>query len=155
MAGKFVFRLEPVLRMRQRAFESHQRIVAERLRAIGREQTLMLAAREQIAEQVAIARDQRVGRIDMMDMRGSRAHLAFLNRRVAECAQRIVAHEHELEHERSDMVAARVAVRALEKLKERRAERYSQAIERREAADQAELALQMFRQGKDRLTVLD
>jgi flagellar export protein FliJ len=146
MAAKFVFRLESVLRLRQRAFEDQQRIVAVRLRAIGREQALQSAAQAQLDEHVTASRTlQRGGRIDVPAVRTNRAHLNLLHRHIADCTRRITVHERELARERADMVAARVQVRALEKLKERRAARHAETVGRQEAADQAELALQVHR----------
>ncbi|HRX84738.1 MAG TPA: hypothetical protein P5572_06920 [Phycisphaerae bacterium] len=145
MAAQFVFRLETVLRVRQRTFEQKQRIVAERLAAISRERALRSTAQGQIDEHVALSRALQQGLIDVRAVQGNRSHLLLLHRRIAECDQRVAAHERELARERADMVAARVQVRALEKLKERRAARFTEAQQRQEAGEQAELALQMHR----------
>jgi len=146
MAQRFVFRLETVLRLRQRAFEEKQRVVARRLQAIGREQVLQAAAELQVAEHIAESRELQLGgRVDVPAVQRNRAHLNLLQRRIADCARRIADHGRELERERGEMVAARVRVRALEKLRERRRTRFVEAADRNEAAEQAELALGVFR----------
>lgn len=147
MAARFVFRLETVLRVRERAFEERQRVVAARIGAIAREKALQAAAQAQIDEHMTAARLLQQGRIDVRAVCGNRAHLVLLRRHVAECNVRIAAHERELARERAEMVAARVQVRALEKLKERRAARFVETQQRREAGEQAELALQIHRRG--------
>jgi flagellar export protein FliJ len=145
VAGKFKFRLDTVRRVRQRAFEDRQRTVAERQRVIAAEQALGSAAQAQLDEHVNLARGLQQGRIDVRAVRGNRMHLALLHRRIAECALRIAAHERELARERAEMVAARVQVRVLEKLKQRRAAHFAEALQRTENAEQAELALQIHR----------
>ncbi len=146
MAGKFKFRLETLLRVRQRAFEAAQQVVAERLRTIERERQMLAAAQAQIDDQVALSRAARsAGQLDVGALTGHRLHVRFLQRRLMECGQRVAAHERELARERAAMVEASVAVKALEKLKERQAARHAAEISRQEAAEQAELALQIHR----------
>jgi flagellar biosynthesis chaperone FliJ len=69
----------------------------------------------------------------------------FLRRQIAESEARTRLLEQELVRERAEMLAANVAVKALDKLKERRLQRFNQEQERLAAAEQGELALQLHR----------
>lgn len=146
MAAKLRFRLEPVLTVRQRGYEQAQRVVAARLRSIGREQLLGSAAEAELDAHLGALRVlQRGGRVDLSGVQINRTYVVLLQRRLAECAQRIADHERELARERAEMIAARVKVRAMEKLKERRAARFAEQQARREAYEQNELGLQAHR----------
>jgi flagellar FliJ protein len=146
MAAKFTFRLETVLRLRRRAFEEAQRVVAERLRAIAGERSIIAAARASWEDHRTQSRTvQGAERLDVAAVRSYRTHMLFLNRRVADCEARIRRHETQLETERAAMVAAQVAVKAIEKLKERRFNRYLDEVNRRENAELGECALQAHR----------
>ena len=150
MAKRFTFRLETVLRLRQRAFEEAQRVVATRLRAIGRERSMIEAARVQISEQVAQSRAvQSADRLDVGSVCRHRAYVMFLSRGIAECTERMRQHEKELAAERKAMIDASVAVKAIEKLKERRLARHLAELNRQETAEQNEFAIQMHRRGTD------
>ena len=146
MAKRFTFRLETVLRLRRRTFEEAQRVVATRLRAVGREQAMVEATGVQVREQTAQRRSvQTARRLDVGAVRGHRAYVMFLHRRIGEGEQRIRQHEEKLESERAAMIQASVAVKALEKLKERRRARHLEEVKRQEAAEHNEIALQMHR----------
>jgi flagellar export protein FliJ len=151
MAERFKFRLETVRRVRERAYQATQRVVAQRLQAIGREQALISAAQWQIEDQLNQARKLRQSSLEVESERNRRAYLGFLNRRIAECRARLVEHQTRLDEERAAMVAARVAKRALDVLKERQAERFQAALARTEAADQAEIALNIYRRQESHL----
>lgn len=148
MAGPFVFRLEAVRRLRQRAFEEAQRVVANRLRAIGRERAMIEAARAQTREQLDASRVVLAGGVlDLTAVRGYRAVAMLLARRIAESEGRVGEHERALAAERAAMVRASVAVKALEKLKERRRMRFDEDVRRREGAEESEMAIGMHRRG--------
>lgn len=146
MARGFVFKLEPVLRLRRRALEDAQRVVATRLRAIAQERSAIDSAEARIAEQCGASRSiQATGVLDVPAVRGHRTLTRFLRTCIAESEARIAAHEGELAKERAAMVEASVAVKSLEKLEQRRRERYEQEQRRREAAESDEIALQLHR----------
>jgi flagellar export protein FliJ len=144
--ARFVFRLEAVRKVRQRAFEDKQRVVAERRRRITAEQARKQTLLAEIGEETATSRQaQASAAIDVQTICRSRLRVQFLRRQIAETEERIRGHEKELERERAEMLAAKVAVKALEKLKERRLERFIEEEERRAASEQGEIALQLHR----------
>jgi flagellar biosynthesis chaperone FliJ len=144
--AKFVFRLDAVRKVRQRAFEEKQRIVAERRRAIAAEQARAAALRAEIqSENETGRREQASGPLDIPQICRARLRVQFLRRQIAESEARTRLLEQELVRERAEMLAANVAVKALDKLKERRLQRFNQEQERLAAAEQGELALQLHR----------
>ncbi len=146
MPGKFVFRLETVLRLRRHKLEEKQIVVAKRLQAIAQERANIEAAREQCSIGVGQSRDvQRSGRLDVPTIRAYRHHMVFLHQYVHECERRIRDHEEKLKSERGEMIKAQVACKAIEKLKERRKERHDKEVNRLEMAEQGEFSLQMHR----------
>lgn len=144
--ARFVFRLEAVRTVRQRAFEDKQRVVAARRRAIAAEQERIAALQAEIhGENDAARQEQAGGRLDIPAVCRARLRVAFLRRQIAEREVRVLAHERELVRERAEMLAANVAVKALDKLEERGRRRFTEEQERRATAEQGEIALQLHR----------
>lgn len=145
MARGFQFRLETVLRVRREAFEQRQRIVAARLRALQEEQRRAADLHGRIAEALDESRAaQASGAVDLQRVRGLRVFVFSMRQQLEQVNFAIKRQEELLQKERAAMIEASVALKAIEKLKERRRQRYEQDEQRREAAEAGELAIQGY-----------
>ncbi len=144
MAKRFRFRLDTILRLRKRILEERQVVVAKRLQAIAIEQGLVSQARELLADEAVESRAmQGQGSVNVSHLRSYRMHSLYLGSVISECNARMAAHERELERERQEMVEASVAVKAIEKLKERRLQRHQRQLAKEEQMQQEEFYAQM------------
>ena len=150
MAQKFKFRLETVRRVRQLEFEEKQRVVADRLRRIGSEQAI-IAALEQ--ERASMNEETRRllsgGHVNVGGVSRYRVRVGYLRNQILDAENRISEHERALVMERAAMVKASVAVKAIEKLKERQLAAYELQLKRLETVEQDETAQQMHRRTED------
>jgi len=145
MARRFVFRLETVLRLRRQALEKCQRVVADRLRHIAEEQAVIATCQRRKAEQVAELRTVRsLGVLNVAAVCRHQEHMIHLEQTIVSAEQRIAEHEDHLRKEREELVQASVAVKAIERLKERRYARYLEEVRRAERLEQDELATQLY-----------
>lgn len=145
MSRGFTFRLETVLRVRREAFEERQRVVAVRLRGLQAEQHRAADLEGRIALALEESRlAQAGGVVDLQQVRGLRVFVFSLRQQLEQVNFAIKRQEEHLRKERAAMIEASVALKAIEKLRERRLERYLQDEQRREAAEAGELAIQGF-----------
>jgi flagellar export protein FliJ len=146
VARRFQFRLETVLRLRRRAFEDKQRVVAVRLGEIAWRDNDIAALEADIRAELDRSRAvQRSARLDVSAVRAGRTHVQSLRRRIAQLRFEVVEHQPLLEGERAEMVKASVALKAIEKLKERRLARHQEDAERRENTELNEISINTFR----------
>ncbi|GJM25487.1 MAG: hypothetical protein DHS20C16_19020 [Phycisphaerae bacterium] len=144
MAQKFKFRLETVRRVRQLDFEDKQRIVAERLRRIGSEQAIIAALEvERTSMNDETKRLLSGGHVNVDGVSRYRIRVGYLRDQILDAENRILEHEKTLAVERAAMVKASVAVKAIEKLKERKLAAYELQLKRLEMVEQDETAQQM------------
>lgn len=146
MAGGFKFRLETVLKVRRRAYQESQRVVAERLRHIAEEHRRLNSFQNQLTQETnAVSQSLSVAMIDVNDVRRRRGYLIHLKSSIDTTRQCIARHEQELAGERKLMVTARTQLRVIEKLKERRLARYQEQLDKRETQELNEIGMQVFR----------
>jgi flagellar export protein FliJ len=149
VAGRFQFRLETVLRLRRRQFEERERVVAARLRLMEQERGRIAEAERAIAEAADQSRTlQAAGSLDVASIRQQRGHMLVQHGLIREATQRLADHEAHLARERAAMIEAHVALKAIEKLKERRYARYLEEVKRVETAEQNEAAIERHRRGR-------
>lgn len=149
MASRFQFRLETVLRLRRRRFEERERVVAARLRLMEEERMRIATAERAIAEAADKSRAlQAAGPLDVASIRRQRGHMQVQHGLIGEAMQRLAEHEAQLARERAAMIEAHVALKAIEKLKERRYARYLEEVKRAETAEQNEAAINRYRRGR-------
>jgi flagellar FliJ protein len=149
MAKRFVFRLEPVLKIRQRKLDEARRVVARRLRRIARIRDRIAAAHAGIADAVEQSRDaQRQGAPDVEMLRRFRAYIGSMHRAIAEGEAETARERDALQAEQEALTRANREVKALEKLRERQWERHRQDLARTERLENDEVALQTYRRSR-------
>jgi flagellar export protein FliJ len=145
VARGFTFRLETVLRVRRDAFEERQRIVAARVRVLQAEQGRAADLERWIDAALDESRHaQAAPHVDLEQVRGVRVYVYSLRQQLEQVNAAIQRQQDLLQKERAAMVEASVALKAIEKLKERRRARYLQDEQRRESAEEGELAIQAY-----------
>ncbi len=153
MAQEFKFRLETVRRVRQLEFEAKQRIVADRLRKIGSDQAIIAALeRERTSMNDETKRLLSGGQVNIDGVSRYRLQVGYLRDQILDAENRILGHEKELAAERAAMVKSSVAVKAIDKLRERQFAAHELLLKRLETADQDEAAQQVFQRTKRQIS---
>lgn len=146
MAAKFVFKLEAVRGLRQRAEDEQKRVVA-------RKNCEVMAVEDDIrqcGDRIERQRDgiraaQQVAAVlDMDALRAGQVHLAYLGRKVAAARQQAQELGVELERERVALAAAAAQRKALDKLRQRQWARHQARLRRLQQAEDDENAAQRF-----------
>jgi len=141
MAKRFTFRFETMLKIRQQREDEQKRVVANRLRQIGRVRERMASLNRQITEEMRAVRDgQEGGAIDIQQVMRHRHWLGHLHKGVLEAEARKRFLEARLAQERVVLLEAVKQRRILEKLKERRLQRHRVKEEKRETREADEMA---------------
>lgn len=147
MAKRFQFRLETVLRLRREREQAQQRVVAERVRALGAAQGRLRSAGERLIDAVSAARGQRgVGSLDLAQIARQRFWLGHLQRVITEEEHALQAIARDLSAERRRLAVLARDRRAIEKLRERQEQRYKSELERVERIEMDEVATVAWRQ---------
>jgi len=146
MAKRFVFRLEAVLKIRQRKLDEARRVVAQRLRGITRIRDRIAACHAGIAQAVEQSRDaQNQGAPDVEMLRRFRVYIGSMNRAIAEGEAEVAREREALRVEQEALTCAHRELKALEKLRERQWERHQQETARAERLENDEIGLQRVR----------
>ncbi len=140
MAKRFRFNLETVLKIRQQREDAAKRVVAARLRQIAEVEGEIAGLQTQIRLEIdAFRRSHAQGRIDVTRITRHRHWLIQLDQGVLIARHRMSELQQELARERAVLTEARKQVRVLEKLKERRYQRYRKELARAEARENDEI----------------
>lgn len=140
MAKRFVFRLETVLRIRQRREDAAKRVVAERLREVAAVEGEIVALQEQArSETGAFRRTHGAGQLDVSQLKRHRRWLLQLDQAELLARNRLGELNDLLAVDRAALTEARKQVRALEKLKERQHDRHLEELNRAEARENDEI----------------
>lgn len=149
MAKRFQFRLETVLRLRKERERAQQRVVAERVQALGAAQARMRSAGRQLVDAVDAARGERgVGMLDLAQIARQRFWMGHLQRVLTEedrAAQQIARG---LASERRRLAERARDRRAIEKLREHQEQRHNDEVARADRIELDELATAAWRQGR-------
>ncbi len=144
MAKRFEFRLQTLLDVRalrereaKRAFAAQQAEIA-RLDQLNRD-----TAAEIERQQAALLDAQQAGAIDLITLQRGRAWIAHLRKTIAQRLDQRVGMTRVLDELRGKWTAARRELRIVDKLRERRWNRYRKDRQRREQAESDELARQL------------
>jgi len=141
MAKRFTFRFDTMLKIRKQREDQRKRVVADRLREIGRIQDRMASLHAQIENEVqAIRTGQEPGTIDLQQAMRHRYWLGHLHKNSLEIEARLRYHEAQLAQERAALAEAAKQRRILEKLKERQWNRYLQEEDKRETMEADEMS---------------
>jgi flagellar FliJ protein len=151
MAKRFRFRLEPVLKLRKQKEDEHKRIVAGRIRQLDAIRRRVAHIERQIAaETESIRRVRSGGTISAPELARGRHWLSYLQRCLLETRNHQGVVEAHLARERAELARVAKDAKAIEKLKERKEERFLQDERRAETKELDETAILRFqRPGAD------
>ncbi len=145
MARRFVFRLDPLLKLRKARQKDQQRVVADRLRRLARCERELADLNN--AQSAAVADARRVRRETIIDLEWTlqeqrwRAHL---QRRTRSKAVELQDLQQLLDEARAELAQRNRDVRVLENLRQRRLEAYQRDMKRAERVELDEIAMQVF-----------
>jgi len=133
MAKRYRFRLETLLRLRRQREDEQKRVVAQRLRQVGRIEQHKRLLESNIADQIRLTRDLQGGeRIDVDQLKVGRYWMIRLRRGALEADAALAAQRAMLAQERSELAERRKATKVLERLEERQREAHRVGLEREE-----------------------
>lgn len=145
MAGRFNFRFETLLRLRQRKEDMQKRVVALRLRQIQQLQERHELLSERINQQGDAIRGRlREGEIDVDALRRARHWLVRLRQGILETDAEIATHRAILAQERAALVESRKEARVMEQWRERQKAAFVAQLEREEQMQTDELNTMRF-----------
>jgi len=133
MAKRYRFLLETLLRLRRQREDEQKRVVAQRLRQVGRIEQHKRLLESNIADQIRLTRDLQGGeRIDVDQLKVGRYWMIRLRRGALEADAALAAQRAMLAQERSELAERRKATKVLERLEERQREAHRVGLEREE-----------------------
>jgi flagellar export protein FliJ len=138
---RFVFQLDPLLRVRRRAEQERQRALAElesRRRAL---EDLLRRQQGHIAAGKASLRERLLGEVRVHELRGQAASAMKLMAQAQRIVLELAGVHQRIEAARQQLIRAAQSRRAVELLRERRFGEWKRSIEKREAALLDELAV--------------
>lgn len=142
--ARFKFRLEVVLRQRQRAEDECKRALGEKLAALVDLQNALKRLDEQARTASEDLRNNHLtGAIDLTYLAAHRRYMNAMQQRGIEVAQRIVGANAEVEAARAKLAEAAKARKVIEKLRERQLERWQSDQARKETAATDEIGAQI------------
>lgn len=142
MARRFKFRLETVLKLRQRLEDEKKRVVADRLREIVQATNDRHGIQQQIEHQIDAMRGRiQQGKIDTRYIARDRHWLSRLNLQVLETQAAIRTLQAKLSMEQAELSEASKQRKILDKLRERQMFSYRQTVEKLEQKESDELAV--------------
>ena len=142
---RFRFRLEAVLRVRQRALEARQRSVTEGQRALSAVDSRVASLSHQMRQSFLESVEHR-GRstLDVAALRGNQFFRGWLHRKIMDAQDELARRREELQTERAQLAEARKQFKVIETLRERRRRQHALAASREERWEADEVGLQRF-----------
>ncbi len=145
MVRRFRFRLETVLKLRQRARDQQRRVVAEALRVVAQIETRMTQLTHQLHETIDQSRNvQQAGTLDVRFLSGQEFHRHWLGRKIMESQTELTQKRAEFEAERAKLADAWKKLRVIEKLREKQWQRHRTELTREERTLTDETALNVY-----------
>ena len=141
--ARFVFKLEGVLRHRERIEHDRQRDLAIVQAEMVLLQNELRAFNAEVQRNIGAARSQLIGKLDMAYLAAHRRYMLGMQRKVHDLAQRMAAQQQRVDEARRNLTEATKQKKILEKLRERQRERWATEQNRREAGALDELTTQL------------
>jgi flagellar protein FliJ len=142
--ARFEFRLEALLEHRRAIEKEHQRKVAEIQQQVPVLVRQIRDAQLRIAiENKALTGDKLVGPLDMQYIAHEKRFVGNLHMHIALTMQRLAGVEQTLAAARLELLAAAKARKVIEKLREKQFGRWRDSLNRKEAAEMDEIAMQI------------
>jgi flagellar FliJ protein len=146
MAKRFEFSLETVLRLRRQDNDAQRRVMAEALRGLRQAEIRVKRVEQEISDQTAAVRgEQGVGTIDVAAVRGHQFYMTRLHAALRTSQMNVTAARAVVDAERGKLAETSKRLKVIEKLRERRYQRYTQEAARRDRIDEDEVALNLVR----------
>lgn len=145
MARRFRFRLETVRKVRQQARDVQRRVVADKARVAGEASRQITRLEVDIERTVGRSREaHRTGRLDMSSVREHEIHRGWLDRTLGEARAVLVQRQGELRSEQDRLAEASKRLKVIEKLRERKWERYKADVAKEEQSHADEVGRQIM-----------
>jgi flagellar FliJ protein len=145
MAGRFHFRFETLLRLRQQKEDLQKRIVAARMRQIQQLQERHSLLTQRLGQQGDEIRAQlQQGRLEVDALRGARHWMVRLRQGLLETDAEIAAHRAILAQERAALVDSRKEAMVMSRLRDRQKEAFVAQLEREEQLETDDLNTMRF-----------
>jgi flagellar protein FliJ len=142
---KFNFRLQPVLKLREQQEEQKKRAVGVLQNEIAEQQRQALAMAEVVKEQGQILKHNfSQGNVDVNWISYYQGYVSNMQRKIAEKINNVAQVQKKLIKARAELTEAAKQTKIIEKLKEKRKQRYDKQLQRQEMFEQDELANNMF-----------
>jgi flagellar FliJ protein len=142
--AQFVFKLDGVLRHRERVEEDRQRELAIVQAELSRLQAMVRGIEEEMQKSTADVRDNHlVGRLNMAYLAAHRRYMLGMQRKGMDLLETVNAQQARVNEARAALAEASKQKKILEKLRERHKERWVADVARAEASAADELATQM------------
>ena len=142
---KFSYRLEPLLRLRRLEEDQKKRVVGSLLTEINRQQQDALDMAAAVAREGAALKEQHgLGQIDLEWVAHYRSYVTAMQQAINRRIHRVVVTQERLVAARQELAETARRAKALEKLKERRRERYDHERGRAESRMQDEISTNTF-----------
>jgi flagellar FliJ protein len=142
---KFSFRLQPVLKLREQQEEQKKRVVGVLQNEIAEQQRQALAMAQVVKEQGQILKDHfSRGNVDVNWISYYQGYVSNMQRKIAEKINNVAHVQKKLIKARVELAEAAKQTKIIEKLKEKRKQRYDKQLQRQEIFGQDELANNMF-----------
>lgn len=139
--AKFIFKLQPLLRARQRAEQTRQRAVAEVVREKLELEDQLRRRQEQITRGKQALGDRLVGKLDVRLLRDQAGATMLYLRKARQLALELAGTHRRLEAAREELIEATRRRRAIELLRDRRFEQWKADLDKAETAALDELAV--------------
>jgi flagellar FliJ protein len=140
--ARFVFKLDGVLRHRERIEQDRQRNLAFVHSEMVKLQGELRSFNAEAQRNIAAVRTHLVGKLDMAYLAAHRRYMLGMQRKVHDLAQRMAAQQQKVDEARRALTEATKQKKILEKLRERQQQRWLVEQNRREAGALDELTTQ-------------
>ena len=130
--ARFVFKLEPVLRHRQRIEDEHKRAVGLLVREVVSAEQQLRSMQEALSEDKAQMADALIGEVDVRWIRRHAVHVNQATIRAQQIAGQLMGLHHRVAEARQTLLEASRARKVIEKLRQRHEQRWAESQQRRE-----------------------
>ena len=144
---KFKFRLGAILKLRKQQEDEKKRIAGKLLAEINENQNQAIEMAREIEQSRRELKDVLVGKVDLHKIANHQRFVNDIQQAIHKRVLRVSELQVELAKARKELAEASKQYKIMEKLKERREQRYLQETKRREMQQQDEIGTNMFVRG--------
>jgi len=154
--ARFLFKLETVLRHRERIEQERQRDLALLQSELTRLQSLVRGIEDEMQKSTADVRDNHlVGKLNLAYLASHRRYMLGMQRKGLDLVEQINAQQQKVNEARAALAEASKQKKILEKLRERQQSQWSADVARAEASAADEMATQMSHASLSELSELE